>query len=88
MVPQKRIRVGRYVFERAEIAMNARPDAAEPAKGRRQPSSPSMRPLIEPEAGTICARPALSQGIPANVLRSGGAYAHFRSPGGAYVHVL
>lgn len=42
----------------------------------------ALNPLVQPEAGTNCAGSAFPHGILANVLRSGGAYAHFRGLGG------
>ena len=38
-----------------EKRRHARADAAQAAKGRQKPSTPSIRPPIQPEAGTICA---------------------------------
>jgi hypothetical protein len=35
-----------------------RPDAAQAGKRRQKPSAPSMRPPVQPEAGTICANSA------------------------------
>ncbi len=42
----------------------------------------------QPEAEPSVPVRRSSEGGPANVLRRGGAYAHFRSLGGAYVHIL
>jgi hypothetical protein len=38
-----------------EIRRHARPDAAQAGNRRQKPSTPSMRPPVQPEAGTICA---------------------------------
>jgi len=38
-----------------EKRRHARADAAQAAKGRQKPSTPSVRPTVQPEAGTICA---------------------------------
>jgi hypothetical protein len=38
-----------------EKRRHARADAAQAAKGRQKPSTPSIRPPVQPEAGIICA---------------------------------
>jgi hypothetical protein len=43
---------------------------------------------VQPEAEPSVPVRRSSDGVPTNVLPSGGAYAHFRSLGGAYVHIL
>ena len=70
-----------------ERRRHALPDAAQAANGRQKPSTLSMRPPVQPEAGTICAGSAFSSGG-FWLVCNGGAYAHFRSLGGAYVHIL
>ena len=46
-----------------EKRRHARLDAAQAAKGRQKPSTPSMRPPVQPETGTICAGRRSSGGL-------------------------
>jgi hypothetical protein len=71
------------------IAVAAQDTRGIEAATRRQ--NPSTIPHLSSDragSGTIRAGSALSQRFPANQLESGGAYARFRSLGGAYVHIL